>query len=1172
MAKGITKKNNRRLKRQIRKTVGGLLMASAIVVAALPVPDVSANPEVNASAKIKVAVLDSQQSKEGSSSPFKKATSPYTSKIPHACERTDEEQIVYTSGDGTYQFVYMRPTTNDTNKVAVILGYNSGPLQDSTLTIPETLKAYRKYTDNVTSRGYCLVSKSDEFLHYETLVQKKDENDRKLYKVINFYDDENHEALQVNQDELYLMEDGTWQYRVANGYEQDEEGNDTSQVHYDYYKVDPIMEPQYNPCYYEQKDQWENISDKDLYYSPDNNGQISKDDEGNTIYIKAGDDSNHWKINADVAYIGAEKITDNNGIWSLAGDITSPSEGVFAEENNITNLIVGENIRGISDYAFYGCSTLKSVTLANGLDTIGNGAFANCINMESCNIASNANIVAIGKDAFYNCRALSSFTVPIGLRALGDNCFEGCSALTSVSFGNGSSNVALEELGYHLFKNCRSLGFIEFPSTYEENDLDIDMFEGCSSLQYVKVPNDKINIGEFHNGTGDYPNCGFEWESTKESDGTITKIGFKDTVPDSFYFEGPASSDIHDTATENSVAFKYLNQDLYEKIEYEHDAVKDASNPNGKSAKVTYQVNSNNELVKFWINSGDKPDNVTIPETIGPYGISSIREGSFTNNCDLIRLTIPASVNAIGDNAFKGCHNLETVIFTDATTIQSIGSNAFKTQDASCGDTLYPNGGVSKPELTFVGAMMNDAGADTIPFIYAMNGVSNINNANQEKIWITCHSGWPTNLEVQYNYDPISNTGEAQLIGYPRYEMIKDLGSATEWVSNLPYVTDQNKQEYLSMVTKATEYYQATDDEKKDMTQPTENEMAIVNSTLNVVIPTSVDSIKPGLFSGYVENDEGTGWEKVNNIKETSGESTLTEKSKPDTYIQRVVLNGVNEIEPYTFKNCTSLTEASIIGPIYIDDYAFDGLDDDESVQFESGVPTTMQLQTVTLGTNLTDTGKRPFRGCEKLTAVNCLDSDFAYNNGIIYRNTGSGTEIVECLESRGAVGGIGSYSVGPDELAGVTTIKEEAFADCDDVGKVDLSATTIDAIPEGCFKETDDLNSVVLPDTVKNIEADSFINSGIRLLTIPGSQAYIARDAFKNDDKQQTIIFECIEGTTADRYAKAEENWYINPEYGKVYLEHMVYFWDYPDYPDTSNKELFYKVKVKDGEDAVPP
>ena len=43
MAKEM-KKKNRKLKRQVRKTIGGLFMASAIVVAALPVQDVAANP------------------------------------------------------------------------------------------------------------------------------------------------------------------------------------------------------------------------------------------------------------------------------------------------------------------------------------------------------------------------------------------------------------------------------------------------------------------------------------------------------------------------------------------------------------------------------------------------------------------------------------------------------------------------------------------------------------------------------------------------------------------------------------------------------------------------------------------------------------------------------------------------------------------------------------------------------------------------------------------------------------------------------------------------------------------------------------------------------------------------------------------------------------------------
>ena len=52
-----TAKKNRKLKRQVRKTIGGLFMASAIVIAALPVQDVSANP--NQTEKNKVVVSPS---------------------------------------------------------------------------------------------------------------------------------------------------------------------------------------------------------------------------------------------------------------------------------------------------------------------------------------------------------------------------------------------------------------------------------------------------------------------------------------------------------------------------------------------------------------------------------------------------------------------------------------------------------------------------------------------------------------------------------------------------------------------------------------------------------------------------------------------------------------------------------------------------------------------------------------------------------------------------------------------------------------------------------------------------------------------------------------------------------------------------------------------------------
>ena len=178
---------------------------------------------------------------------------------------------------------------------------------------------------------------------------------------------------------------------------------------------------------------------------------------------------------------------------------------------------------GVSDYAFYGCSTLSSVSLANGLQTIGNGAFAECINLQSCIIADNANIKAIGKDAFYNCRSLKTFKLPIGLQALGDCCFEGCTGLEYVDMGGGETTraVALRQLGVHVFRGCSKLGKVEFPDNYEEEDLEIDMFEGCNSLQYVKIPNEKINFVNTHNSNSNYPRCiDFTWDS------------FKNTVPE----------------------------------------------------------------------------------------------------------------------------------------------------------------------------------------------------------------------------------------------------------------------------------------------------------------------------------------------------------------------------------------------------------------------------------------------------------------------------------------------------------------------------------------------------------------------------------------------------------------------------------------------------------------
>lgn len=1196
MAKA-SKKKNRKLRRQIRKTIGALLMVSAITVAAIPVQDVSANPSDTEIPKVAVT---------GFYTTVSPIIDDYESTIPNVWDvGNGKDTIIYNSGDSTYQFAYVPAVKGDTTKLAVILRYSGGNRESSSLEIPATLWAYRPLADNASNNTYnCLVSKNDEFLYYETTVHATDNAGVRLYRVTDIMDpDNNNERLLVNENQLQPSQNPSTPDLMVYVTEEDDVDAEGKPIKKRVeHKVEKETTPYYNPCYYNKIDEWEKLSDEQLYYKTT---QVDKD--GNAIYSHPNGNDEYYKIVADVAYIGAEKITEEldandkgTGKWILAGDdindeerfIDEPSEGVFANYANITNLKIGEKIRGIGDYAFQGCSTLSSVELANGLETIGNGAFANCIRLTECKIASNANITAIGKDAFYNCVSLTSFQVPINVRAIGDSCFDGCTALTSVEMQGGDGGaVMLSVLGNHVFRGCAALGSLTFPRNYSEQ-LGIGIVEGCTSLQYIRVNNRDFNFVE-------------NTDSSTPPKVTYSFNQFKETVPPSFYIIGPVKKDdedknktaIHQTANDQEIAFKYPDQELYEVVKEEAAVSGTTPDP----AKLTYQVNDKNELVSVRVNG--TPENITLPEKIGPYGISAIGKGSFNDNCTLKKITIPASVISIGDEAFKGCHKLETVIFTDASTMQSIGKDAFKTQEVTCQHSLS-----AKPELTFVGAMMNGENQDTVPFIYAMNGVSNINNNNQEKSWITCHSGWPTNIEVQYKYDPISNTGKSELIGYPKYEMIKTQDSAKIWVKNLPYVTGApddplnyvpptpnpdgssasvgNYDEYLSMVLKATEYYQ---DPTKP--QPTENEMAIVNSALNVIIPSSVESIKPGLFSGYQAEVDQSGnktgnWEKVDNFKDYA---TDTDIHKPDMDIQTVTIYGVKEIEPYAFKNCTSLREAAVFGPSYIGDYAFDGAKDDKIENpdpdgNDSPYPE-MSLQKVTLGTNLTDTGKRPFRGCGKLTQIDCLDEDFRYRDGILYRNTANGREIVECLEGRGDTrGGVGNGMVGPEELAeeNVTSIKEEAFEDCNNVGWVDLSQTKVKVIPKSCFKDTSKISTVALPNTIENILEDSFLNSGIAKLTIPtgsGLPVYIAKDAFGETDDDgklkapedtREIYFECIEGFNADIYAGNYV--YIKPVYGKVFVEYEVTFWDYPDYPDTSTPKVFWTTKVKEGEIATPP
>ena len=85
-------------------------------------------------------------------------------------------------------------------------------------------------------------------------------------------------------------------------------------------------------------------------------------------------------------------------------------------------------------------TTLESVELPNGLESIGPCAFKNCTGLVS--VVFPAGLKSIDAYAFQGCRALKSVELPDGLESIGPYAFERCSALKSVELPDGLASIS----------------------------------------------------------------------------------------------------------------------------------------------------------------------------------------------------------------------------------------------------------------------------------------------------------------------------------------------------------------------------------------------------------------------------------------------------------------------------------------------------------------------------------------------------------------------------------------------------------------------------------------------------------------------------------------------------------------------------------------------------------
>ena len=186
---------------------------------------------------------------------------------------------------------------------------------------------------------------------------------------------------------------------------------------------------------------------------------------------------------------------------------------LYLNNEEVKNLVIPNTVTSISDWAFYGCTGLTSVTIPNSVTSIGHTTFMDCSNLTSivvdsentvydsrgdCNAiiktAENElirgcqntiipnSVTSIGNAAFSVCCGLTSVNIPNSVTRIGDGAFAGCYDLTAVTIGNSVTSIEAS-----AFRYCNGLTTLAIPSSV--TSIGEVAFSECDGLTSIKVGN-----------------------------------------------------------------------------------------------------------------------------------------------------------------------------------------------------------------------------------------------------------------------------------------------------------------------------------------------------------------------------------------------------------------------------------------------------------------------------------------------------------------------------------------------------------------------------------------------------------------------------------------------------------------------------------------------------------
>lgn len=376
-----------------------------------------------------------------------------------------------------------------------------------------------------------------------------------------------------------------------------------------------------------------------------------------------------------VLEIGDDFASSNLQISSLSVDDGIISIGARAFKNcaNLATVDIAQSVTYLGEECFYGCSALESFC-NNGIITIGAKSFAECGNLKVISIESLdslqqgiffncsqlmdcnlPNIKSIGKEAFKNCLSLKEYYIPASVTTIGESAFENL-PITSINIPNNVLTI-----DNFVFKGCTSLLSIIIPNNVR--GLGLGVFEGCIALTSVSIGSGIKYLPWIFKGCINLSDIRIEDSITTLTFGysgeykPSVPIGNIDTYkPSSSMFNGLHLKNVY--IGRNITTEKYCYY-TYSKTEY------------GNTYDYNYFYIPNPPFSGSNINS----------LTIGPL-VSDLKmcdyvksAGAFENCINLDSVVIQSTTTEIPKNTFSGCCKIESLEIPN--TVTQIGNNAF---------------------------------------------------------------------------------------------------------------------------------------------------------------------------------------------------------------------------------------------------------------------------------------------------------------------------------------------------------------------------------------------------------------------------------------------------------------------------------------------------------------